>query len=106
MFKVILYIGIFFVLANCTNKVTYSGKILNQEELDDINFINKEKLISKLGYPSYIDPIENKFLLRVVVLKTMYMILWNHLMVLLKKCIMLMPNVEALKTLVYSLICQ
>ena len=41
MFKVILYIGIFFVLANCTNKVTYSGKILNQEELDDINFINK-----------------------------------------------------------------
>ncbi|MDC3023780.1 hypothetical protein OA170_02740 [Pelagibacteraceae bacterium] len=61
MFKVILYICIFFVLANCTNKVTYSGKILNQEELDDINFINKEKLISKLGYPSYIDPIENKF---------------------------------------------
>ena len=48
-------------MANCSNKITYSGKILNQEELNDINFNNKEKLISKLGQPSYIDPIENKF---------------------------------------------
>ena len=48
-------------MANCSNKVTYSGKILNQDELQNINFENKEKLISKLGYPSYIDPIENKF---------------------------------------------
>ena len=48
-------------MANCSNKVTYSGKILNVDELQNINFENKEKLISKLGYPSYIDPIENKF---------------------------------------------
>ena len=61
MSKFILYICIFFILANCSNKTIYSGKILNQEELKDINFNNKEKLISKLGYPSYIDPIENKF---------------------------------------------
>tara|TARA_B100001057_G_C22118198_1_gene669743 strand:- start:72 stop:437 length:366 start_codon:yes stop_codon:yes gene_type:complete len=39
----------------------YSGKILNQEKFQDINFVNKKKLINKLGYPSYIDPIENKF---------------------------------------------
>ena len=51
----------FFILANCSNKTTYSGKILNNEELKEINFTNKEKLISKLGNPSYIDPIENKF---------------------------------------------
>ena len=61
MAKFIYYIFIFFILANCSNKTIYSGKILNQEELKDINFNNKEKLISKLGYPSYIDPIENKF---------------------------------------------
>ena len=48
-------------MANCSNKTTYSGKIVNEEELQDINFKNKTKLISKLGYPSYIDPIENKF---------------------------------------------
>ena len=48
-------------MANCSNKSSYSGKILNQDDLNDINFINKDKLISKLGNPSYIDPIENKF---------------------------------------------
>ena len=61
MVKIIFYICIFFILANCSNKTTYSGKILNNEELNEINFKNKEKLISKLGNPSYIDPIENKF---------------------------------------------
>ena len=61
MRKIFLYICIFFVLANCSNKTTYSGKILNNEELREINFINKENLINKLGNPSYIDPIENKF---------------------------------------------
>ena len=61
MSKFIFYICIFLILANCSNKTTYSGKIINQDELQDINFENKNKLISKLGYPSYIDPIENKF---------------------------------------------
>ncbi len=61
MVKFIIYICIFFILANCSNKTMYSGKILNQEKLQDINFVNKKKLINKLGYPSYIDPIENKF---------------------------------------------
>ena len=61
MGKFIIYICIFFILANCSNKTTHSGKIINQDTLQDINFENKNKLISKLGYPSYIDPIENKF---------------------------------------------
>ena len=61
MSKVLIYIGIFLILANCSNKTTYSGKIINHETLESINFENKIKLINKLGYPSYIDPIENKF---------------------------------------------
>ena len=62
MNKLIINILAFlFILTNCSYKTTYSGKILNQDELQDINFINKKNLISKLGYPSYIDPIENKF---------------------------------------------
>ena len=48
-------------MANCSNKTTYSGKIINQDTLQNINFENKNNLISRLGYPSYIDPIENKF---------------------------------------------
>ena len=61
MFKFFFYICIFFILANCSNKTSYSGKILINEELKEINFTNKEKLIRKLGTPSYIDPIENKY---------------------------------------------
>ena len=61
MGKVVIYICIFFILANCSNKTTFSGKIINYDELQDINFTNRNKLISKLGYPSYIDPLENKF---------------------------------------------
>ena len=61
MVKIFFYICIFFILSNCSNKTTYSGKILNNEELEEINFTNKERLINKLGNPSYIDPIDNKF---------------------------------------------
>ena len=61
MSKIIIYICIFFILANCSSKTTYSGKIINPDTLQNINFEDKNKLVSKLGYPSYIDPIENKF---------------------------------------------
>ncbi len=61
MSKLVFYICIFFILANCSSKTIYSGKIINQDELQDINFENKTKLINKLGYPNYVDPIENKF---------------------------------------------
>ena len=61
MVRILLYICIFFILANCSNKTTYSGKIVNQDTWEEINFENKNNLISKLGDPSYIDPIENKF---------------------------------------------
>ena len=61
MSKPLIYISILFILANCSNKTTYSGKILNEEVLSDINFSNKTKLINKLGNPSYIDETQNKF---------------------------------------------
>ena len=61
MLKTFFYISIFLILANCSNKIIYSGKILKNDELKEINFTNKEKLLNKLGNPSYIDPIENKF---------------------------------------------
>tara|TARA_Y200000002_G_scaffold314070_1_gene271697 strand:+ start:262 stop:690 length:429 start_codon:yes stop_codon:yes gene_type:complete len=61
MNKFILYICIFFILSNCSNRTTYSGKILNKEELQNLNFANKSNLINKLGSPSYVDPIDKKF---------------------------------------------
>ena len=61
MKKLTIYICVFFILSNCSNRTIYSGKILNQDQLQNINFVNKTNLIGKLGNPSYIDPIENKF---------------------------------------------
>ena len=61
MGKLVFYICIFFILANCSNKTTYSGKILDTDKLQNINFKSKEILINKLGFPSYIDPIQNKY---------------------------------------------
>ncbi len=60
MNKLYFYICIFFILSNCSNTTIYSGKILNQDQLQNINFENKTNLISKLGNPSYVDPIEKK----------------------------------------------
>ena len=59
----ILYVIIVFIffINNCTQQTTYSGKILELSNLDNINFENKESLVDKLGSPSYIDPISNKF---------------------------------------------
>ena len=61
MFRVIFYLLTSLLIISCTNKTTYSGKIINQDNFKDINFENKDILIQKLGYPSFIDPIENKF---------------------------------------------
>ena len=41
MRRIIIYICIFFILANCSNKTTYSGKILTNDELEQLNFTNK-----------------------------------------------------------------
>ena len=59
----ILYVLIVFIffISNCTQQTTYSGKILELSNLDNINFENKGSLVDKLGSPSYIDPISNKF---------------------------------------------
>ena len=51
----------FFFIYSCTHKTIYSGKILNQDNFTNINFSNQKNLINNFGYPSYIDPINNKF---------------------------------------------
>ena len=64
MFKLfnILILLIFYILSiGCTEKVHYSGKILNDSDFDYGNAKNKIELIEELGNPNYIDPIENKY---------------------------------------------
>ena len=61
MNKIFIFIFIIIFLNNCNNQTIYSGKILSQDSLNDINFENKDNLLKKFGYPSYIDPVTNKF---------------------------------------------
>ena len=60
MFKLLVFI-LLFTLFSCNYTTTYNGKILNQENLTNMNFKNKQVLLQKLGYPSFIDPIDKKF---------------------------------------------
>ncbi len=60
MYKTFLLLSIILIYS-CSNETIYSGKIYNQDNLEDINFINKENLVIKMGLPSFIDPIENKY---------------------------------------------
>ncbi len=61
MFKFFLIFILFFVINNCSNQVNYSGKILSQDNLEDLNFKNKSNLVDKFGSPSFIDPVTKKY---------------------------------------------
>ena len=53
---------IFFLLLiiSCSEKVTYTGLIID-ENINYIEISNKNELLKLLGQPNYIDPIENNF---------------------------------------------
>ena len=58
----LLFFNLLIAITSCTEpKLIYSGKIINQKNLDDLDTANKAKIIKSWGPPSFIDPIENKF---------------------------------------------
>ena len=61
MIRLFLMIILILFLNSCNKQTIYSGKILNPENISNINYKNKDNLILKMGLPSFIDPIENKF---------------------------------------------
>ena len=61
MLKIKLVSLMLILIVSCTNETIYSGKIINQDNLSNINYKTKLDLINNLGEPSYIDPIEKKF---------------------------------------------
>ena len=58
--RIIVLVISTLTFASCTEKIYYSGKILNLNE-DIYNFDTKKEIINYLGYPNYIDPIEKKY---------------------------------------------
>jgi len=63
MTKIKLLLTIIYVLFaySCTERIIYSGKIINQANIDYSIIKNKNQMINELGQPSYIDPIEDKY---------------------------------------------
>tara|TARA_B100000902_G_C26855734_1_gene690511 strand:+ start:197 stop:631 length:435 start_codon:yes stop_codon:yes gene_type:complete len=58
--KILILLFTIYILG-CVEKTTYSGKIINENELFNLKISNKAELLKKLGQPSYIDNIQNKY---------------------------------------------
>ena len=62
--SIIKFFFIFFSISfifGCVEKTTFSGKIITEEELSNVNLLNKNDLIKQFGTPSYKDDILNKY---------------------------------------------
>ena len=57
--KTILIFILLFIIS-CTEKITYTGLIID-ENVKYFEINNKDDLLKSLGQPNYIDPIENNF---------------------------------------------
>ena len=51
---------ILYIFTGCSEQTIYSGKIINQENLENLKASNKNELIERFGNPSFVDPIQNK----------------------------------------------
>ena len=59
--KFISLIILIFIFLGCSEKISYSGKILTEDSVNFNNLNTKQDIIERLGSPSYIDPIEKKY---------------------------------------------
>ena len=58
----ILIILLFTIyMFGCVEKTSFKGKIISENQLTNLKITNKSDLIEKLGQPSYVDVIQNKF---------------------------------------------
>ena len=49
------------MIINCTEKTSYSGKVFTKNQ-DIYKFTTMDEIITNLGPPNYIDPIEKKYI--------------------------------------------
>ncbi len=61
MIKFFYIFIVFFLISSCSEKVTYSGKMINFNKFDYNTLKTKNEVIQYLGKPNYIDPIEKKY---------------------------------------------
>jgi len=61
LIRIFLLLMILFTFASCSEKISYSGKILNEGSFQYKELKNKEEILQILGQPNFIDPIEKKY---------------------------------------------
>ena len=62
LIKLLLFLNLFFAITSCSEpKLIYSGKIISQNNLEDLDVSSKNKVIEIFGQPSFVDAIENKY---------------------------------------------
>ena len=62
LLKIFLFFNLIFAIISCSeSKLIYSGKIINEKNLNNLNISNKNNRVENFGQPSFIDPIENKY---------------------------------------------
>ena len=60
-FRIFIIVLLTSYIFGCTEKTTFSGKIITEEELINVKLLNKDDLISKFGSPSFKDSTLNKY---------------------------------------------
>jgi len=61
LLRSLLILMIIFLCSSCNEKISYSGKVLNEENIDFAKLKNKEEVVDILGNPNFIDVIEKKY---------------------------------------------
>ena len=61
LLRSLLILMIIILCGSCNEKISYSGKVLNEENINLTELKNKGEVINKLGNPNFIDPVEKKY---------------------------------------------
>ena len=59
--KVFLVLLFLINIFGCTEKTTFSGKLLSENDLTNLNIKTKAELLEKFGKPSYYDNFQNRY---------------------------------------------
>ena len=60
IFKKTILLFFLLLIISCSEKITYTGLIID-EKIQYLDINDKKELLNLLGEPNYIDPIENNF---------------------------------------------
>ena len=61
LFRSFLVSLLFILFVSCSEKISYSGKIINYDSFNYTILTNKNEVLNKIGQPNFIDPVEKKY---------------------------------------------